>query len=76
VSMSFYLPPNTARMSGPTQTRTVPHREAISDAWAINLAEHVDTRLESPWRPLGLFAIGFLASLGAALAVLGAGGAF
>lgn len=40
-----------------------------SGAWAVALAQHVEPRLETPWRPFGLVVGGFLASLMLGLAV-------
>lgn len=43
--------------------------ERTSGAWVVSLAQHVEARLESPWRPLGLVLTGLLASFALGLAL-------
>lgn len=43
--------------------------ERTSVAWASNLSSHVEARLESPWRPLGLVLTGLLVSFALGLSL-------
>lgn len=40
----------------------------------MNLSQHVEPRLENPWRPLGLLLTGLFASFALGLALFGGGG--
>ena len=47
--------------------------ERTSGAWVVNLSRHVEPRLQSPWRPLGLLITGLLVSFALGLSLLAGG---
>lgn len=72
MSAPLFLPGDKHPFSA-AETRTIPHREAPSRAWAYSLAQHVEARTVAPGQVAALSIVGFLICF-ALGRVLGVGG--